>query len=175
MRLLIGLWIALLICFACPALAGQPAKGGNAALMEAWKARQQELSKKIAERLFEDGRIPRDGTVTYKARVKPDASAPGGLVLSVDALTVTPASPGAGNRVEGQAASQAMDMALGPRDPGIAVHMQSLDVPVGTEVTGKMTIKDGKPVEEPPSAPKAPPEPEQPPSLWQQLLNALGL
>lgn len=175
MRLWIGLWIALLTCFSCPAFAGQPVQGGNAALMDAWKARQQELSKKIAERLFEDGRIPRDGTVTYKARVKPDASAPGGLVLCVDALSVTPAGPGAGKRVEGAAASQAMDMALGPRDAGLAVHLQSLDVPVGTEVSGKMVIKDGKPVEESPVAPQSSPEPEQEPSLWQKMLNAIGL
>lgn len=175
MRLWLGLCMLLVTC--CPSLvpAGQAAKGGNAVLMDAWKERQQELSRKIARHLFESGNIPRDGTVTYTARVKPDAAAPGGLELRVDSLTVTPAGPGAGVRVEGPAATEAMDMALKPRDPGLAVQLGKVDVPVGTEVSGALTIKDGQPVEEPLAPAHAPPAPQEPPSLWEQLRNALGL
>jgi len=177
MRSWIGLWMLLVFCCACPALAGETTKGGNAALMDAWKARQQELSRKIAQQLFEEGRIPRDGTIRYTARVKPDAAAPGGLELRVDSLTVAPAGPGAGVRVEGPAATQAMDKALAPREPDIAVRLKGLDVPVGTEVTGALTIKDGHPVDEPlPPSHVRPgaPTPEAPPSMWQKLLDTLG-
>jgi hypothetical protein len=166
--------MALLVCCPGPVSAGQPGKGGNAVLMEAWKARQQELSQKIAQRLFEEGRIPRDGTVRYTARVKPDATAAGGLELRVDSLSVAPAGPGNGVRVEGQAAKQAMDAALAPRDPDIAVRLQNLDVPVGTEVSGTLVIKDGKPIAEPPVEPAPETPAPKEPSLWQQLLNVLG-
>jgi len=143
--------------------------------MDAWKARQQELSRKIAKQLFQEGRIPRNGTVRYTARVKADAAAPGGLELRVDSLTVAPSGPGAGVRIEGPAASQAMDKALAPREPDISVRLEGLDVPVGTEVKGALTIKDGQPVEEPlPPSHAQPPAPAPPPSMWQRLLDTLG-
>ena len=134
MRLRIGIWLALLLLGVSPCLAGQPGKGDNVALTKAWQARQLELSHKIVQHLFDKQPIPQNGTVRYTARVKADASAPGGLVLSVDSLSVVPSAPGPGPavRVEGQAASQAIDTALSPRDPALSVRLQNLDIPVGT-------------------------------------------
>lgn len=187
MRLRIGLWLALLLLGASPCLAGQPGKGGNAALTKAWQARQQELSHKIAQHLFDKQPIPQNGDVRYTARVKPDAAAPGGLVLSVDSLSVAPTgtSPGATVRVEGDAAKQAIDTALSPRDPALSVRLQNLDIPVGTEVTGTLTIKDGKPIVPPPTGGPAadalvsphqqdPAAPAEEPSTLQRLLEFFG-
>ncbi|KHK02815.1 hypothetical protein [Desulfovibrio sp. TomC] len=181
MRLRIGLWLALLLLGVSPCLAG------NAALTKAWQARQQELSRKIAQHLFDKQPIPQNGSVRYTARVKPDAAAPGGLVLSVDSLSVAPTgtSPGPAVRVEGDAAKQAMDTAFGPRDPAMSVHLGNLDIPVGTEITGTLTIKDGKPiVPPPPGGPaadplvsphqQAPAEPAEEPSILQRLLQFFG-
>ena len=189
MRLRIGIWLALLLLGASPCPAGQPGKGGNAVLTKAWQARQQELSQKIAQHLFDKQSIPRDGAVRYTARVKPDAAAPGGLVLSVDSLSVAPSGPGTGPgpavRVEGQAASQAMDAAFAPRDPALSVGLQNLDIPVGTEVTGTLTIKDGKLAIPPPAGGPAadapvgeksqdPAGPAEEPSFLNRVLQFFG-
>lgn len=171
--------LVLVLVFAGLALASGPcpARAGNGPLMDAWKARQQELSQKIAKRLFDEGRIPQNGTVRYTARVKPDASASGGLVLGVDSLSVIPARPGNAQRLEGEAAIQAMAKAFEPRDPALAVRLQNLDVPVGTEVRGALVIKDGKPVPQdiPEPQPAPAPVPPEEPSAWQKLMKALGL
>jgi hypothetical protein len=155
--------------------------------MKAWKSRRQELSKKIADHLAKEQRLPQNGVVRYTARVKPDPAAPGGLLLSVDNVSVVPSGPSgpSASRLEGQAASQAMDAAFAPRDPGLSVRLESLDVPMGATVQGSLTIRDGKPV--PPSeggsaadadgaaqAAKPPAAPAEEPSLLKRLLNALG-
>lgn len=178
--------LAGLLMAALAILATLPAQAGNDALMEAWKARRQELSQKIADHLARQQRLPQNGTVRYTARVKPDPAAPGGLLLAVDEVNVVQTGPAAGKRLEGPAASQAMDAAFAPRDPGLSVRLQTLDVPMGATVQGTLTIKDGKPVPpadggpavDPGAADKAGQQPaapaEEEPSLLDKVLKALG-
>ena len=178
--------LAGLLMAAMAILATLPAQAGNDALMEAWKARRQELSQKIADHLASQQRLPQNGTVRYTARVKPDPASPGGLLLAVDEVNVIPAGPSAGKRVEGPAASQAMDAAFAPRDPGLSVQLKTLDVPMGATIQGTLTVKDGKPVPpadggsavDPGATGKAGPSPaapaEEEPSLLDKILKALG-
>ena len=178
--------LAGLLMAAMAILATLPAQAGHDALMEAWKARRQELSQKIADHLVSQQRLPQNGTVRYTARVKPDPAAPGGLLLAVDEVNVVAAGPAAGKRLEGPAASQAMDAAFAPRDPGLSVRLQTLDVPMGATVQGTLTVKDGKlvppaeggPAVDPGAAAKAGPQPaapaEEEPSLMDKILKALG-
>lgn len=178
--------LAGLLMAAMAVLAAMPAQAGNTALLEAWKARRQELSQKIADHLANQQRLPQNGTVRYTARVKADPAAPGGLLLAVDEVNVVPAGPAAGARVEGPAASQAMDAAFAPRDPGLSVRLQKLDVPMGATVQGTLTVKDGKlvppaeggPAVDPSAADKAGQQPAAPaeaePSLLDKLLKTLG-
>lgn len=178
--------LAGLLMAALAILAALPAQAGNDVLMEAWKARRQELSQKIADHLVSQQRLPQNGTVRYTARVKPDPAAPGGLLLAVDEVNVVAAGPAAGKRLEGPAASQAMDAAFAPRDPGLSVRLQTLDVPMGATVQGTLTVKDGKlvppaeggPAVDPGAAAKAGQQPaapaEEEPSLMDKILKALG-
>ncbi len=178
--------LAGLLMAAMAILATLPAQAGNDALMEAWKARRQELSQKIADHLANQQRLPQNGTVRYTARVKPDPAAPGGLLLAVDEVSVVPAGQAAGKRLEGPAANQAMDAAFAPRDPGLSVQLQKLDVPMGATVQGTLTVKDGKlvppaeggPAVDPGAAGKTGPQPavpaEEEPSLMDKVLKALG-
>ena len=101
--------LAGLLMAAMAILAARPAQAGNAALLEAWKARRQELSQKIADHLASQQRLPQNGTVRYTARVRPDPAAPGGLLLAVDEVNVVPAGAPPGARVEGPAASQGQE------------------------------------------------------------------
>jgi hypothetical protein len=178
--------LAGLLMAAMAILAARPAQAGNAALLEAWKARRQELSQKIADHLASQQRLPQNGTVRYTARVRPDPAAPGGLLLAVDEVNVVPAGAPPGARVEGPAASQAMDDAFAPRSPGVSVRLQKLDVPMGATVQGTLTIKDGKPVPPADGGPAADPgsadkagqasaaPAEEEPSLLDKVLRALG-
>jgi hypothetical protein len=55
-----------------PATSPPAAAGGNKALMDEWAARRRQVRDKVLDRLREQGKVPRDGTVEFEARFRPD-------------------------------------------------------------------------------------------------------
>jgi hypothetical protein len=146
------------------AQAGQPGQGtvvgGNKALMEEWAARRRQIRDKVLERLVEKGKVPRDGTIEFEARFKPDPKDPSRLFVAVDAVRVTPFAPAAPSgrpeQVAGAAGTQAIDLALAPMPVPGRVEYASLDIPMAAPFKETVTIREGK-VEEAPAFAPAPP------------------
>ena len=63
--------LAGLLMAAMAILAARPAQAGNAALLEAWKARRQELSQKIADHLASQQRLPQNGSTRHLLHLVP--------------------------------------------------------------------------------------------------------
>jgi len=142
--------------------AGQGAVvGGNKALMDEWAARRRQVRDKVLERLMEQGKVPRDGTVEFEARFKPDPRDPSKLFVAVDAVRVTPfapsKAPGRPEHVQGAAGTQAIDLALAPMPVPGRTELATLDIPMAAPFKETMTIREGRVEEAPAFAP--PPAP----------------
>lgn len=142
--------------------AGQGAVvGGNKALMDEWAARRRQVRDKVLERLMEQGKVPRDGTVEFEARFKPDPKDPSRLFVAVDAVRVTPftpsKAPGRPEHVQGAAGTQAIDLALAPMPVPGRTELATLDIPMAAPFRETMTIREGRVEEAPAFAP--PPAP----------------
>lgn len=57
-----------------PCHAQQPVQGGNAVLMEDWVRKKTELRDRILDKLRNEGRLPKDGSFEFSARIKPDTT-----------------------------------------------------------------------------------------------------
>lgn len=67
-----------------------PARSGQKELMQAWEAKQQDVKNKVYDRLREEGKLPKDGTVIFKARTKRDPGDQEKLLITVDEVQVVP-------------------------------------------------------------------------------------
>jgi len=134
--------------------------GGNKALMEEYAARRRQIRDKVLERLVEKGKVPRDGTIEFEARFKPDPKDPSRLFVAVDAVRVTPFAPSAPSgrpeQVTGAAGTQAIDLALAPMPVPGRVEYASLDIPMAAPFKETVTIREGKVEEAPAFAPTPP-------------------
>lgn len=129
---------------------------GQKELLEAWSARKQAVTNEVYERLREEGKLPRDGAVQFKAHTKPDPEAPGKVILEVEEVLVLPrpekgeASAGA---VETRGHSGNKKSMLTPITPVILewesmdvpgyITYESLDIPVGEELVGRFDVRGG--------------------------------
>lgn len=149
-----------------PGQAGQPgqvvqptpgAVGGNAPLMDEWAARRRQVRDKVLTRLQEQGKVPRDGTIEFEARFRPDPKDPAKLFVAVDAVRVTPHGPGKApgrpEHVDGKAGTEAIDLALAPIEMPGRVELRTLDVPVAVSFKEAVTIREGRVDEAPAFAP----------------------
>jgi hypothetical protein len=139
------------------------AAGGNKVLMDEWAARRREVRDKVLSRLREQGRVPRDGTVEFEARFRPDPKDPAKLFVAVDAVRVTPfppgKAPGKPEHVDGTAGTAAIDLALAPIEVPSGVELRTLDVPVAVAFKESVTIREGSVDESPAFAPPRRPLP----------------
>ncbi len=172
------------------------AAGGNKVLMDEWAGRRREVRDKVLSRLREQGRVPRDGTVEFEARVRPDPKDPAKLFVAVDAVRVTPFSPGKApgkpEHVDGTAGTAAIDLALAPIELPSGVELRNLDVPVAVAFKESVTIREGNVDESPAFAPAPAPAPGltgggaagdeadqgflgRLKAWWHKMVNAVGL
>ncbi len=144
---------------------GQPGQGavvgGNKALMDEWAASRRQVRDKVLERLKEQGKVPRDGTIEFEARFKPDPKDPSRLFVAVDAVRVTPfapsKAPGKPEHVQGAAGTQAIDLALAPMAVPGRTELATLNIPMAAPFKETVTIREGRVEETPAFAP--PPAP----------------
>ncbi|MFZ5812714.1 MAG: hypothetical protein ACOY4F_11770 [Thermodesulfobacteriota bacterium] len=174
------------------------AAGGNKALMDEWATRRREVRDKVLSRLREQGRVPRDGTVEFEARFRPDPKDPAKLFVAVDAVRVTPfppgKAPGKPEHVDGKAGTQAIDLALAPIEVPSRVELRNLDVPIAVAFKESVTIREGSVDESPAFAPAPAPAPgltgggadaagdgadqgvwARLRAWWHKMVNAIGL
>jgi hypothetical protein len=134
-----------------------PAKvqGGNKALMEDWVRKKQALRDQVYEDLRRKGLIPRDGSVTFDARVKPDPRNPGKVTVKIESMTIIERPKGQG-QAPGQAQGQGgafpqtqNDPIFGARTPTGQTQAVEATIPIGGGTMREtITIVGGKPQEQ---------------------------
>lgn len=135
---------------------GEKAPGGNAALMEQWAAQRRLIRDEVLESLRQQGRLPRDGTVSFTALAAPDPERLGHLRIRVESLEIVPSPGEAGSGTAGTAGpagtggaddpARDMERAFSPLDISRYVTLEGLDIPVGGNVQETVTMKEGRPV-----------------------------
>ncbi len=114
------------------------AKGGNKALMDDWVRKKQALRDQVVQDLRAKGLLPRDGSVTFKALVKPDPHNPGKVqVIRIQSLSIkekSGAKPGSADPI------------FGPRTPTGGHETYEASLPIGGgSISESITIVGGKP------------------------------
>jgi len=124
------------------ALAAEPAKGGNKALMEAWAARKREVRQKVLDMLAESGKLPQNGSVSFEAVLRPDPANENALEIVIESVAVSPApaNQGAGETPR----PDSIDAAMTPVDISGIVESRPLPAPVSGKVEDKIFISGGK-------------------------------
>jgi len=124
------------------ALAAEPAKGGNKALMEAWAARKREVRQKVLDMLAESGKLPQNGSVSFEAALRPDPANANALEIVIESVTVSPApaTQGAGEA----SGTESIGAAMTPVDISGIVESRPLPAPVSGKVEDKIVITGGK-------------------------------
>lgn len=126
-------------------------QGGNKALMEDWVRKKQALRDQVYEDLRRKGLIPRDGSVTFDARVKPDPKNPGKVTVKIESMTITE-RPKASGQVQNQGGAfpQAKnDPIFGARTPNGQTQAVEAAIPIGGGTMREtITIVGGKPQEQ---------------------------
>ena len=155
--------------------------GGNEALMREWAAKKRQARERVFRSLQDQGLVPRDGTVSFEAVVRPDPDFPDKTRIVIESIRISPTpAQNAPQRVEGPAAARAMAQAFTPVDMSHPTIFQSLDVPVGATLTDKLTVENGRLLAEelaPPApafpavAPQAAPNPAAETSWWDKILD----
>lgn len=115
------------------------AAGGNKALMEDWVRKKRALRDQVVEDLRRKGMLPKDGTVSFEALVKPDPKNPGKVqVIKIQSLTIQEKT-----RPRNQAGA---DPIFGPRSPNGATETIEAAIPIGGgPMRETITIIEGKP------------------------------
>lgn len=115
------------------------AKGGNKALMEDWVRKKQALRDQVVGDLRKKGLLPRDGSVSFQALVKPDPNNPGRIqVIRIQSLSIQEKAKPARNG--------AADPIFGPRTPNAGHQTYEGSIPVGGgSMSESITIIGGKP------------------------------
>lgn len=117
-------------------LAVPPAQAqGNKALMEEWTRQKRQAREEVYQELKRQGAVPRNGTITFEATVKPDPRKPGQSMVRIDSVVV---NEGASDRK-----APPTDPVFGPRDPGGPRH-DSGSIDVG-RVRESIRVVDGVP------------------------------
>jgi len=116
---------------AAPALAQ-----GNKALMEEWARKKQQTKDEVYKELKRQGAVPRNGTITFEATVKPDPKKPDMSKVRIDSVVVKETSAGQ--------KPQASDPVFGPRDPGTGPTRESGTIQTGT-MRETITVTNGVP------------------------------
>jgi hypothetical protein len=123
------------------------AQGGNKALMEDWVRKKRALRDQVYQDLSRKGLLPRDGTVSFEALVKPDPKNPDKVTVKLGSLAIL-------ERPKGQSAQNAAKMdgpIFGPRNPSGRTEMIEASIPVGGVTYNEtITIVGGKPQEQKP-------------------------
>lgn len=130
---------------------GPKAQGGNKALMADWVRKKQALRDQVYEDLRRKGLIPRDGTVTFDARVKPDPKNPGKVTVKIESMTITERPKASGQaQNQGGAFPQAKnDPIFGARTPNGQTQAVEAAIPIGgAAMRETITIVGGKPQEQ---------------------------
>ena len=118
-------------------LATSPAQAqGNKVLMDEWVRNKQQARDEVLKELKRQGALPRNGTVTFEATVKPDPKRQGAPKVRIDSVVVREAPSGQ--------KAQAADPVFGPRDPATG-HPVAPAAAKPDTVHETVTIKDGVP------------------------------
>jgi len=125
------------------------AQGGNKALMEDWVRKKQALRDQVYEDLRRKGLIPKDGTVTFDARVKPDPKNPGKVTVKIESMTITERPKGQGQTQGGAFPQTKNDPIFGARTPNGQTQAVEAIIPIGGGTMREtITIVGGKPQEQ---------------------------
>ena len=109
---------------------------GNKALMEEWARKKQQTKDEVYKELKRQGAVPRNGTITFEATVKPDPKKPDMSKVRIDSVVVKETPVGQ--------KPQASDPVFGPREPGAGPARESGTIQTGT-MRETITVTNGVP------------------------------
>lgn len=163
-----SLWLlaALVLLLSVTAASVQ---AGQKELMQAWEARKRSVTDQVYEQLRREGRLPRDGTVEFKAFTRPDPDTPGQVRVEVDEVRITsspegldpsgfesvdPAGSGKGTAAATRSGTAQNKRVMippvrmetidwQPMDVSSYISCESLDIPVGQELQGRFEVRKG--------------------------------
>lgn len=123
------------------------AQGGNKALMEDWVRKKRALRDQVYQDLSRKGLLPRDGTVSFEALVKPDPKHPGKVTVKLGSLTIHERAKGQSPQ-NGQNSMKMDGPIFSPRNPSGKTEMVEASIPIGGATYNEtITIVGGKPQE----------------------------
>jgi len=109
---------------------------GNKALMDEWARNKQQAKDEVYRELKRQGAVPKNGTITFEATVKPDPRKPDSSKVHIDSVVVKETAPGQ--------KTQAPDPVFGPRDPATG-QMVAPSATQPNKVRETITITNGVP------------------------------
>lgn len=137
-------------------LAAAAAAAGQKELMEAWSAQKRAVTNKVYEQMRQEGKLPRDGTVEFKAHTRPDPQKPGQVVIEVDEVQILPqngSDASQHNSQQGSHASQTpkrlvtritpVTLRWQTMDSSDYITYKELDIPVNQELGGRFEVRKG--------------------------------
>jgi len=164
-------WLATVLAFGLTLFIGlEPALAGNKELLDNWAKNKQQIKQKVFEQLQKEGKVPKNGTVYFEARTKPDPANKSNVLVEVDTIRVeesgeattwkqkqtagdepgyvrkgaieTPVTkPGAAGKPQ---TGLSVPVPIKPVDITGYVRYGTLDIPVGEVVQDALRIRDGK-------------------------------
>lgn len=176
-------------CTQCPAQQATT-PGGNRALMEEWKSKQNIIKQEIYEKLKREGQLPKSGTIEFEARVKADPNNKDRVQIQINNVRIIDNEQrGPGDPVRVRANPAGGDPYVSKhtiRVPAVEyrdielkggevirdyVEFRNIDLP-GGPAGSRETVQNNAAPEKPPqpAQPPPPPEPEQK-SWWKKLFG----
>ncbi len=125
------------------------ASAGQKELMKAWADKQQAVKQQVFERLQEGKQLPENGTVFFKAKVKPDPKDQNKTLIMVDEVRISPESPGQASAPNAQvpqvrpAPITTVILEWEPMDVSEFLTYEVLDIPMDHSLEGKFTVRGG--------------------------------
>ncbi len=138
--------ILVVLALMLPAAA---ASAGQKELMKAWADKQQAVKQQVYERLQEENQLPENGTVFFKAKVKPDPKDQNKTLIMVDEVHVSPTLPGQKPAQGGQepkvrpAPVRSVILEWEPMDVSGFLTYEELDIPMENSLEGQFTVRGG--------------------------------
>jgi hypothetical protein len=130
-------------------LSATAASAGQKELMKAWADKQQAVKQQVFERLQEENKLPENGTVFFKAKVKPDPKDQNKTLIMVDEVRVSP-SPTDQDSAQGNqepkvrpAPIRNVILEWEPMDVSGFLTYEVLDIPMQNSLEGQFMVRGG--------------------------------
>jgi hypothetical protein len=125
-----------------PAPAQDPDQpGGNKALMQDWVRKKQQARDQVYRELKRQNLLPKDGSVSFEATVKPDPKARDKYQVRIESMSISETPQGQTKR------NDQADPVFGPRSPEGSGPQAKSTPPADRRVRDRITIMDGRPLD----------------------------